>query len=228
MIEIHRKSNARNVIARRKFDGTTSVTIPARMSIAEAQPIIDRLIEKLNNRPTTIITNSYRDGQQIDCGEIVYNFGRQSKRPNMVIAQGFANGFNIGVGTGMEWGTPSTDKTINTVVLRTASAVAEKILLGRARELAHQLGVDVREWTIGRGMRTLGTCRADGRITLSAINIFLPRHLRDYIVCHELAHRTEMNHSSRFHSLCNRYTSGREKELVAELKNFQWPIIRKF
>lgn len=64
------------------------------------------------------------------------------------------------------------------------------------------------------------------KISLSAITMFLPPHLRDYIVCHELAHLSEMNHSARFHEICNGYCGGREKSLQKELKAFRWPILR--
>lgn len=118
------------------------------------------------------------------------------------------------------------NKAVTTAIMRLAKPRAANILLPQARRRASELGLRVSEWVIGTGLRTLGTCSADRVITLSAACLFLPHDLRDYIVCHELAHLTEMNHSSRFHDLCDSYLHGREKELIAKLKAFSWPVIR--
>ena len=56
--------------------------------------------------------------------------------------------------------------------------------------------------------------------------MFLPEPLVRYIICHELAHLTHMNHSPEFHALVNTYTNGQEKVLEQQLKRFVWPIVR--
>ena len=56
--------------------------------------------------------------------------------------------------------------------------------------------------------------------------MLLPAELRDYVICHELAHLSEMNHSPEFHRILNGYLGGREAELVAALKAYKWPVLR--
>jgi predicted metal-dependent hydrolase len=56
--------------------------------------------------------------------------------------------------------------------------------------------------------------------------MLLPEHLVRYIILHEYAHLTHMDHSPAFHALVNQYTGGKEKELEKELKQFVWPIIK--
>lgn len=113
---------------------------------------------------------------------------------------------------------------INSLVCRIAEFHAREVLPARARQLASNVSRTPLAWKIGQGRRTLGSCSSNGVITLSLRLMFLPEHLRDYVILHEIAHLSEMNHSSRFHELCNSYCAGREAELVRELKAFRFPV----
>ena len=129
---------------------------------------------------------------------------------------------------------PHTDHTLPDIQRRIDAAVkavgrrlAPAILLPRARAIAASLGLRVDSWEIAHGRTVLGTCYPRlRRIRLSYLNVFLTPELRDYIICHELAHLTEPGHTPAFHALCDRYCLGRERELIRRLHTYPWPIER--
>lgn len=135
--------------------------------------------------------------------------------------------FSINVHPGRSFDSPDVQQSIDAAIKAIARHAAPKILIPRARELADKLGLQVDTWEISQGKTVLGLCfPRQRRIKISYMCVFLPSELRDYIICHELAHLTELNHSKDFHSLCNEYLDGRESKLAAELRHFSWPVLR--
>ena len=50
-----------------------------------------------------------------------------------------------------------------------------------------------------------GSCSSKGNICFSYRLMLYPEAAREYVVVHELAHRTEMNHSRRFYAIVEKY-----------------------
>lgn len=120
---------------------------------------------------------------------------------------------------------PEVQKCINRMVITCANHAARTVLLNFANTVAQRLGIFPKRWEVKDSVAKLGSCSADGIITLSPRLMFMPVELREYIICHELSHLTHLNHSADFHELCNRYLAGREKELSRQCKAFKFPII---
>ncbi len=99
-------------------------------------------------------------------------------------------------------------------------AKAKALLPQRVADLAAKHGLKYGRVTIRAARTKWGSCTAEGNISLSLYLMTLPEHLRDYIIIHELCHTVHLNHSPRFHALVNQLTSGREKELAKELKQY--------
>lgn len=221
------RRNARNIIARRNSaDGTLRITVPYGLSLSQARPAIDRLAERLRTLPATAPPATFSEGMEIACPDITFRITRQTFRPHAVTLRKNGCDIDISLGCDMPMGAPETTAAINRALIAAAHHAAARLLLPRAQAIAENLSLRPAAWNIGHGKRTLGTTHADRTITLSCLLVFLPLHLRDYIVCHELAHLTEMNHSARFHRLCDAYCGGREKQLHSELKKHKWAILR--
>lgn len=71
-------------------------------------------------------------------------------------------------------------------------------LPARTWELAAEKSADVKQVTVRNQRSRWGSCSAGGAISLNWRLVQAPESVRDYIICHELAHLREMNHSDRF------------------------------
>lgn len=223
LIELRMRRGSVNVSARWSHDRLI-VTIPT-----QTDPL--RLYDVINSMATRLMARKpkpagYIVPSAIELPDAKFILGRQSIAPESVTARIDGTSAQIGVGTAIDPTSTSGAATISKMLVRCASRMAPAILLPRARALAAQLGLHPAAWSISAGHRILGRCSVRGEIALSRDLVFLPQHLRDYIVWHELAHLSEMNHSPKFHALCDAYCSGREKALAAELRRYPWPIIR--
>lgn len=133
--------------------------------------------------------------------------------------------FEIRVDSGVDLCSPDVVRAVGRMVKGAARWLAPRLLLPRAAELASLVGACPSGWKIASGQKVLGRCNSRGEISLSAVLVFLPADLRDYVVLHELAHLREMNHSARFHAVCDSYCGGRERELEHRLKDFRFPLV---
>lgn len=167
----------------------------------------------------------YYEEQTLQFYSLSIAIGRQHIYPDRIIAQYRNNQATVMLGDSWDFDSDKATEAISNFICKIARRAAHIDLIPRGRELADQFNLRPTDWEIGTGHRKLGHCTATKVISLSYVVLFLPPHLRDYIICHELAHLTEMNHSKKFHVLCNEYCKGREKELIAELRRFNWPVL---
>ncbi len=78
-------------------------------------------------------------------------------------------------------------------------------LPARTWELAAEKGADVKQVTVRNQRSRWGSCSVGGTISLNWRLVQAPESVRDYIICHELAHLREMNHSDRFWAQVEEY-----------------------
>ena len=218
------RRNARNVTLRQNGAGELRASVPYGMPLQHAVSSIGTLLTRLPIRTATEPT--YSTGDIIECGDTRFHIHTPTYRPDKVVVTRHGLEIGIGVGDRLDITSIATHRAISGSLCRAAFAIARQSIIPQAIEIARRTGVTPTRWDIGRGKRTLGTCHADRHITLSCLLVFLPPHLREYIICHELAHLTEMNHSNQFHKLCDTYCQGMEQMWNKELKHFKWPVLR--
>lgn len=230
-IQVGYRANMRRITARWK-DGILTINSPYGVSEASILSFIDNYREQLRElRRKTPLKKSapikYSIGQRIPCFRNEVLITTIDYRPNFTGYKRDKDG-NLIVFI-------SADDNIDSEVKQNAVSGALKELMKRtaphvlipyAWEIAKEKGVSPKEFVIGRGARKLGHCTADKVIQLSFMLMFMPEDLVRYIICHELAHLTVMNHSPLFHALCNTYCKGKEKALERKLKGFKFPLLK--
>jgi predicted metal-dependent hydrolase len=74
-------------------------------------------------------------------------------------------------------------------------------LPSRLLQLAAAHGIDVRHVSIRNQRSRWGSCSRRGTISLNWRLVLVPDFVREYVMLHELMHRRELNHSTRFWQL---------------------------
>lgn len=222
VVRVTVRHNSRRISARWR-DGKVALNVPYGMSEQEMLRVLASFEPNLKSSRPEIL---YHDGQSFELEGVTITIGRQSFSPNKIISQAQLPHSVIEVGRNFDFNKSDTSRTISNMMCRIAQRLAPDLLLPRARELAQEVNRYPVGWAISNGHRVLGRCDTNGIIALSYILVFLPPHLRDFVIYHELAHLSEMNHSPRFHELCNQYCGGKEASLKAELRAYKWPVYR--
>lgn len=111
--------------------------------------------------------------------------------------------------------TPSKKNQREEYVLKKEQA--RRIIQERAAYFAHIYDLRFNRISIRNTRSRWGSCSRDKNLSFSYKVAFLPDHLRDYIIVHEICHLKEMNHGKRFWGLVAQ-TFADHKELKRELK----------
>ncbi len=78
---------------------------------------------------------------------------------------------------------------------------AKSVLKEKTEYFSKIMDIKYGRITITSARTRFGSCSSDGNIAYSYRLMLYPEEAIDYVVVHELAHRIEMNHSSRFYAI---------------------------
>lgn len=130
----------------------------------------------------------------------------QSYLPDRILAIAKTPISTIEIGCDISLSAGETQVTVHKLLFNIAKSLAPKLIIDRAKEIASKIGLTPAGWRISRSrLRMLGSCNSRGIISFSPILVFVPQIIRDYIICHELTHLLQFNHSKEFHNLLNNF-----------------------
>lgn len=215
------RPQARQFIARWKPDGL-HLTAPPGASVEQMKSVLEQMAPKLEQKRPEVPDWSH--GREYDFGDIKVIF-KHIGPPDRVSVQSQHNHvYHLVLPQQPDLSADSLRRSVARIIDRVGKYEGTRILLPLAEQIANELGCRPRGWKVGNGRRKLGHCTAQGEIMLSGVLCFYPVELRRYIILHELAHLSEMNHSARFHAICNHYCHGREAQLERALKAYKPPF----
>jgi len=206
-------------------DGNLLMRAPLGVTVSDLRQMVDANRERLRMlpRPETV---TFHFGQVIECFGCRVVIERQTRMPGYILNHWEGDTLHLQLHETADLNDDAVKRTLSSVIGRAMEVQAHAVLLPYARQVADGLNLKPAGLEVGRGMRKLGHCTNKKVIQLSRNLMFLPEALVRYIICHELAHLTHMNHSPQFHALCDQYTGGKEKELERQLRQFRFPILK--
>lgn len=180
----------KELIKYKKATAQESISIDAIRNVIVPLPPIEeqqRIVEKLN----TILP--------IIDSMAVYGTKKKVGRPKQEEALAFISSL---LGTQKS----SDSKPVSPEILE-LTAKAKEELPAIVKKYASLMGVTYNRITIRHQKTRWGSCTKTGNLSFNCLLMKMPENVRDYVIIHELAHRKELNHSTKFWAIVAEYCS---------------------
>ena len=99
----------------------------------------------------------------------------------------------------------STDSKSVTPEITELTAKAKVELPVIVKKYADLMGITYNRITIRHQKTRWGSCTKTGNLSFNCLILKMPETVRDYVIVHELAHRKELNHSTKFWTIVAEY-----------------------
>ena len=116
------------------------------------------------------------------------------------------------------------EELIKTQIEAQLKREAKSFLPKRTRDLATEKGIAIGKISVRSTKSRWGSCSHNNDISLSIYLMTLPDELIDYVICHELAHVKEKNHSKNFWAHLEQLLPGARK-MDKEMKKYTTAVL---
>lgn len=201
--------------------GELQVTLPERTSEKEIVSVLEKKRGALRKLMLRVPDNKLTVGTVIETR--CFNININTYRGNKILYT-LHGALDVFVPAEADINDPLLSERIKKGIMRFVLRHAASYLKTRLDAAAMRLRLKYNTFAVSSGRRILGKCDTRRNIKLSGYLLFYPEDLIDYVIYHELAHLTVMNHGEAFHRLCDKYCSGKESELRNRLRRFPLPL----
>lgn len=224
-IVLKKHMRARHITARVKGD-VVHITYPPYVN----QDAIKNAIEAMKPKLLLLKEKSQKSYILIKPGSDIKTFSfdldiKETSRQNFytTLKDGM---LTIACPANTDYNLPEIQQKLGFFISKALRYEAKRILPSKVNfhAISHQFTYS--EVKINKSKTHWGSCSGKKSINLSLYCLFLPEHLIDFIIKHELCHTVEMNHGERFWALLDSVTDNRAKALTKELSAF--PINQQF
>lgn len=201
IITVRRSASSRQVRIRVAPNGTLRASMPRYTPLLFLKKLIKSSREELRGMVRAATPQvEYQSGQAI------------GKRHTLLIQKGAASGVardGTKIIVTLQGSDTITDtritKELRAVIIAALRSEAKAYLSKRLEYLASEMGAQYERVRFSHASSRWGSCSSTGTISLNIALMKLPHALIDYVIIHELAHTSEMNHSKDFWAIVHQY-----------------------
>ena len=193
-VRLKRNAAARRLILRVRADsGEVVLTLPKRTTLATARDFLDRhsgwIAARVAGLPQQV---PFSEGAIIPLrGQMVRLASSGQPRGRIELLPAGQDALPVLL-------VPGDAVHLPRRVLAHLKAEAKADLVAAVARHASALAVTIQRITIKDTKSRWGSCASSGALAFSWRLVMAPPHVLDYLAAHEVAHRVEMNHSSRY------------------------------
>lgn len=174
-------------------DGRIKLTIPDKRSLRFAKELLDDSRPKLRGHVAPLVV--LQPGHVVGRKQIVYH---AKATISGVRVKNTEDLLIVTYPLSTDWQSAPIQEQVHKAAKKSLRKQASELLITRLEELSHQWEIPYAAASISSATTRWGSCTSENVIRLNMWLLQLPDTLIDYVICHELCHTIEHNHSAAF------------------------------
>lgn len=222
-IQFKKSAKAKRVNIRVKANSPVVVSVPKKVSLANAKKVLEQHLDWIKKQQAKFAqlqpTPSFKIGSTFQTKTKVVTIHSTSEiQPHKIETK---QKLEIYIPQQDNIEAKPVQELIKTQIVELLRREAKTYIVPRTLALAKQHQIKIGNITIKKVKTRWGSCSHQNNINLSLFLMLLPNELIDYVICHELAHVKEKNHSPSFWAHLESLLKG-SKNLDKQLKNYSF------